>query len=99
MGVYHSAGPGERIKGTSMRQELTVRVGPDGMLNLAVPLGQKQANQTVRVVVETVKEEATGPAMTPEEWARFVASMAGRITDPTFVRHPQGEFEQREEFP
>ena len=33
----------------------------------------------------------------PEEWSRFVHSMAGRINDPTFDRQPQGEYEQREE--
>ena len=75
-----------------MRRELTAQVGPDGVLTLT--LDPKDANKTVRVVVETV-----GPAMSQEEWKQFVESMAGRITDPTFIRQPQGEYEQRDEFP
>ena len=76
-----------------MRRELTAQVGADGVLNLTVPLNPEDANKTVRVVVETV------PAMSQAEWERFVDSIAGRITDPTFVRHPQGEYEQRDELP
>ena len=37
--------------------------------------------------------------MTQEEWAAWVESLAGSITDPTFERPPQGEFEVREEMP
>jgi hypothetical protein len=36
------------------------------------------------------------PAMTQEEWRQFIVSTAGSIADPTFVRHPQGEYERRE---
>ena len=75
-----------------MRRELIAQVGADGVLTLA--LDPADANTTVRVVVETV-----GPAMSQEEWKQFVESMAGRITDPTFIRQPQGEYEQRDEFP
>ena len=76
-----------------MRRELTAQVGADGVLNLTVPLDPEDTNKTVRVIVETV------PTMSPEEWERFVDSIAGRITDPTFVRHPQGEYQQRDELP
>ena len=74
-----------------MRRELTAQVGADGVLTLT--LDPEDANTTVRVVVETV-----GPAMSQAEWKQFVESMAGRITDPTFIRQPQGEYEQRDEF-
>jgi hypothetical protein len=82
-----------------MKRELTAQVGADGVLTLRVPLGREDANKTVRVVVETVEEATVGPVMTQEEWARFVESIAGSITDPTFERPPQGEYEQRDAFP
>lgn len=31
-----------------------------------------------------------------EAWLRFIEKTAGSITDPTFIRHPQGEFEERD---
>lgn len=34
--------------------------------------------------------------MDREAWLRFIEETAGSITDPTFMRHPQGEFEERE---
>ncbi len=37
--------------------------------------------------------------MRQEEWRDFVLSTAGSITEPSFVRHEQGENEQREELP
>ncbi len=79
-----------------MKRELTAQVGPDGVLTLHVPLGREDANKTVRVVVETVGDTAPGRPTTQEEWQRFVHDMAGRITDPTFERPPQGEYEQRD---
>ena len=79
-----------------MKRELTAQVGADGVLILQVPLGREDANKVVRVVVETVEE---GRPMSQEEWSRFVHGMAGRITDPTFGRHPQGEYEHRDELP
>ena len=80
-----------------MTKELTAKVGADGVLSLAIPLGQKGANKIVHLIVKTVEEVTARPAMSQEEWTRFVQSMAGRINDPTFDRQPQGEYEQREE--
>lgn len=71
---------------------VTIRVGADGVLH--VPLGAADANREVRVTIEPV---AT-PDRSPEEWRAWVESMAGSVTDPTFRRHEQGEFEQREEW-
>ena len=82
-----------------MRRELTAQVGEDGVLTLNVRLGRADANKTVRVVVETVEGAAGDPARSREEWERVVQGMAGRITDPTFDRQPQGEYEQRDELP
>lgn len=71
-----------------MRREAMATVGADG--RLAVDLGPDLANARVRVVVETLAPEPTA------EWADFVRPSAGSISDPTFVRHPQGEYEERD---
>jgi hypothetical protein len=74
--------------------ELRSKVGPDGVLTLTVPIGIAEAGREVKVVVESVPTP-----MTPEEWRRFIEETAGSITDPTFRRHDQGEYEQRDEWP
>jgi hypothetical protein len=72
-------------------------VGPDGVLHITAPIGKEYADQEVQV---TIDPALAGPAsMTQEEWHEFVLSTAGSITDPSFVRHEQGEYEQREELP
>lgn len=69
------------------------RVGPDGVLHLAVPVGPGEADREVIVTVQPV-----APMMTAEEWSQFVARTAGSIDDPLFGRHEQGQFEARDEF-
>lgn len=73
-----------------MTQTLTAQVGTDGVLTL--PLGETNANKVVRVTIETMTTETDR-----EEWLRFIKATAGAIDDPTFVRHPQGEYEQRDQ--
>jgi hypothetical protein len=75
------------------RMVVKSRVGSDGVLHLALPVGMEEADKEVQVTVEltTPKKE-----MTQEEWEAWVDSMAGSITDPTFIRHPQGELEERD---
>jgi hypothetical protein len=70
---------------------LQSRTGPDGTLHLDVPLGREQAGREVQVVIEPVPKR-----MTQAEWAAWVQSMAGSITDPTFERPPQLPLEERE---
>jgi hypothetical protein len=70
------------------------KVGSDGVLQLTLPLGAAEADREVQVTVEPIKNP-----MTQEEWRQWVLSMAGSIPDPTFLRHDQGEYEQREELP
>ena len=71
------------------------RIGADGILNIALPIGKADADREVQVTVDPV-----GPSpMTQEEWRNFVLSTAGSITDASFVRHEQGEYEYREELP
>ncbi len=77
-----------------MRWELTVQVGADGVLNLAVPLGREDANKTVRVVLETVETPA-GPVSDPEEWRRFIERTSGKWQG-EFVREPEGDYEKRD---
>jgi hypothetical protein len=79
---------------------LSSRVGPDGVLDLKVPLAPSDANQSVRVTVEPLTDaKDAAKLMSREEWLRFVESTAGTITDPTFERPPQGDFETREALP
>mgnify|MGYP007122465419 CR=1 FL=1 len=63
-----------------------------GTLSVSIPLGIENANRQVRVLVEPMES-----TMTDDQWCRFVRDTAGSIADPTFLRHSQGEFEQREE--
>lgn len=63
------------------------RIGDDGVLQLAVPVGKEQANRDVEVTIVPVEK----PAMTQEEWRAFILSTAGSINDPEFMRHEQGE--------
>ncbi len=76
--------------------ELRSRIDANGVLNLSVPLGKSDANREVRVTVEPLNEVAT--PISADEWRQFVREMAGSIPDSTFERHPQGGFEQRDQF-
>lgn len=54
-----------------------------------VPVGADEANREVQVTIES------GPAaMSQEEWRLSVEKMAGSITDPTFRRHEQGDYQE-----
>ena len=71
-----------------MRRELTAQVGADGVLTLT--LDPEDANKSVRVIVETVEKAAAGPAMSREEWERFLDRTAGGWLG-DFVREPEGK--------
>jgi hypothetical protein len=73
------------------------RVGPDGVLNVSVPLAAGDANQEVLVTVEPAAPKAA--AMDRAAWLRFIERTAGSIPDPAFERPPQPELEQRDELP
>jgi hypothetical protein len=79
--------------------EIRSRVGADGVLTIALPLGLSEANREVRVVVEPADSSAAMSLSAPkqEEWRQFVESMSGCITDSTFERPEQGEYERRGE--
>jgi hypothetical protein len=79
------------------RMVLNSLVGPDGVLHITVPIGKEYADRQVQVTIDPV---GAGPnSMTQDEWRDFVLATAGSVTDPSFVRHEQGEYEQREELP
>lgn len=71
------------------------RVGADGILRLTVPMAAVDANRDVQVTIEPVR----AAELTQEEWRQFVLATSGSITDPSFVRQEQGDYEQREELP
>ena len=72
--------------------EVKSKVDASGVLNLSIPLGAAEANREVRVTVEPLDD-----VMSDEQWKDFVQETAGSISDSTFQRHPQGEFERRDE--
>ena len=74
-----------------IRIVLQSRTGLDGTLHLDVTLGPEQAGREVQVVIEPAPK-----GMTQAEWAAWVQSMAGSITDPAFERPPQLPLEDRE---
>jgi hypothetical protein len=80
------------------RIELTSRVGPDGVLSLNLPLGPDEANAEVLITVQTGNGKGRG-WNDQQAWEAFVRSTAGSIDDPTFGRHDQGEYEQRDPLP
>jgi hypothetical protein len=60
------------------------------VLNLSVPVAADEANHEVNVTVE-----APRPAMTQEEWHRFIAGMAGAWLG-DLDRPERSDFEQRD---
>jgi hypothetical protein len=77
------------------RMVLHSRVGRDGILHITVPIGSDAADQEVQVTIDPV-----GPSpFTQEEWRKFVQTTAGSVSDPSFARQEQGEYERREELP
>jgi len=77
--------------------QLRSRVGADGVLTLNVPVGISEANREVRITVEAVEPSSAKPALSGEQWKQFIEETAGSITDPTFKRPEQGEYEERGE--
>lgn len=63
---------------------LTSRSGPDSKLHLEIPVNAPDAEFEVEVVVRPKPKP-----MTQAEYAAWVQSMGGSITDPTFERSPQ----------
>lgn len=77
--------------------EIVSRVGPDGVLKCNIAMGPSQANRTVKLTVESVDGGPEERPVADADWRRFVQQTAGSIPDPTFVRHEQGELQERGE--
>jgi hypothetical protein len=77
--------------------EITSRVDVDGVLRISVPVGINNANREVKVIVEPTDVRVPLSQPDREEWRTFVKAMAGCISDPTFQRPDQGEYERRSE--
>ena len=74
------------------RMVVKSRVGSDGVLHLALPVGVEEADKEVQITVEPITPKK---AMTQEEWEAWVDSMAGSWQG-DFERPPQGELEERD---
>jgi hypothetical protein len=60
---------------------------------LEVSVGVPEAEVDLVVVV---RDDLPDRPKNDEEWERAVLSLQGSISDPTFKRHPQGEYPKRE---
>jgi hypothetical protein len=78
--------------------ELRARIGPDGILNLNVPVGISDANREVKVIVEPADKGSETTELTQEQWARFVEETAGAWLG-ELERPAQGELEVRDKLP
>jgi len=73
------------------------RVGADGVLQLAVPIGMAEADREVDVTIEPAAPEQDHLA-DREAWEQFVRETAGAWQG-DLVRPEQGDYEQRDELP
>jgi hypothetical protein len=74
--------------------EFQSRVGPDGTLDLHVPLGQSEAGVEVVVTIRRLSPDAQ--KTDPADWHRFVEQTYGSCAGLGLKRQPQGELETRE---
>jgi hypothetical protein len=79
--------------------EIKSRVGPDGVLKVAVPVGMAQANREVKITVESLEQTAAKPRLSPEQWKQFIEETAGCWKGDPLARPAQGELENREQWP
>ena len=74
------------------------RSGPDGILELKVPVGVAESELAVVVIVHPLADrDGRSAARTPADraaWERWVNELAGSIDDPTFGRHGQNDPER-----
>ncbi len=73
------------------------RVGADGVLQIAVPLGAADAEREVEVTIAPVQPQSS-PNTSPAEWQQFIHETAGAWQG-DLVRPEQGDYEKRDELP
>jgi hypothetical protein len=72
------------------------KTGTDGLLHLCIPVGVAEAECEVVVVVQADAPQTRPPSPQRRGWPPgFFENVVGSITDDTFVRPPQGNYEQR----
>ena len=69
----------------------------DGIIELNVPTGMPDTDLEVTVVLEPASPQLVPNLLDAERWKEFISETAGSISDPSFVRHSQGEYEKRSE--
>ena len=70
---------------------LTSRVGSNGILELAVPVGAAEADREVQITVEAIGVDK----LTQEEWYQRTMELAGSW-EGDFERPEQGELQERD---
>ncbi|MEH2451287.1 hypothetical protein [Nostoc sp.] len=74
-------------------------VGKDGMLHIDIPVEMKETELEVTVTLKPIKKQ-TASSQDEElrqlEWHEFLDKTYGCLADDPIMRHPQGEYEQRE---
>lgn len=70
---------------------LRSRVGVDGVLRLAVPVGSAEAEQQMRVTIESIPDEAAGSS----DYHHWLDRIAGQWQG-EFERLPAADFEPRD---
>ena len=73
------------------RITLRSRVGVDGVLRLAVPVGSAEAEHQMQVTIESIPDEAAGSS----DYANWLDRIAGQWQG-DFERFPTTDFEQRD---
>jgi len=71
--------------------ETTVTVDSDGSARIDQPIPIAPGRHHVVLVIDDVVE-----AQAHESWLDFIDRTYGSLADVDLVRHPQGEYEQRE---
>ena len=73
-----------------------VHTTSDGVVSLRFPSGISDADLEVTVIVAPAAEEGPPSKTDTTGWQQFIAETGGSIEDPSFMRHDQGQFEERD---
>ncbi|MBD0388293.1 MAG: hypothetical protein ICV54_17755 [Nostoc sp. C3-bin3] len=74
-------------------------VGEDGILHLDIPVEMKETELEVTMTLKSIKKQPTSlkeEELRQLEWHEFIDKTYGCLADDPIMRHPQGEYEERE---
>ncbi|BAY78723.1 hypothetical protein NIES25_51990 [Nostoc linckia NIES-25] len=74
-------------------------VGEDGVLHLDIPLEMKETELEVTVTLKPIKKQTTfleEEKLSQLGWHEFIDKTYGCLADDPIMRHPQGDYKQRE---